>query len=640
MAIVKMKRLRVIAMAACREELLGQLQRLGCVEIREPETAGEDWSGLLERESSRLAEAKGALAEVNTALAAMRRYGQVKDGLFVKRRLVTEKEFLGGGLEAQAKTVTQDVGERLRTLSGIQTEMSRLQARRAGLLPWQDLDLPLEAEGTEHVLSRLGTCPAGTDVGALRLELEALPAELLEISADKQQRYLLLLCHRAAEEPVMEVLRAHGFSAAAFPGVTGTAAADLKQTDRQLEELQRRREEAEAAIAESARERDTLRTYADRLTAETARESAAERLLTDGTIVFFEGWAPAERMADVSALLERLGCAWEAADPAPEEYPEVPVKLKNNCLTRPLNMVTEMYSLPSYGNVDPNPLMAPYFILFYGIMMADMGYGILMFAAGFFITRKYRPRGAMGHLFGLLTLCGVSTFIMGALTGGFFGDFLTQAVKLTTGGDFALPALFTPLNDTLMILIGSMALGLVHIVTGMAVSFVRKLRRGAVLDALFEEVTWWVVFLGIGLMALGVTNLVLYLGIALVILGPLVTEKGFGKLTGIFGSLYNHVTGYFGDILSYSRLMALMLAGSVIAQVFNTLGAIPGNIVIFIIVSMAGNALNFALNLLGCYVHDLRLQCLEYFGKFYEDGGKPFRPLAMEPKYVDIERTI
>ena len=122
-------------------------------------------------------------------------------------------------------------------------------------------------------------------MGALRLELEALPAELLEISADKQQRYLLLLCHRAAEEPVMEVLRAHGFSAAAFPGVTGTAAADLKQTDRQLEELQRRREEAEAAIAESARERDTLRTYADRLTAETARESAAERLLTDGRCV-------------------------------------------------------------------------------------------------------------------------------------------------------------------------------------------------------------------------------------------------------------------------------------------------------------------------------------------------------------------
>ena len=331
-----------------------------------------------------------------------------------------------------------------------------------------------------------------------------------------------------------------------------------------------------------------------------------------------------------------MDCAWEAEDPAPEEIHDVPVRLKNNWLTKPLNMVTEMYSLPAYNNVDPNPLMAPFFILFYGIMMADMGYGLLMFLAGFFISRKYRPKGTMGHLFGLMTLCGVSTFIMGAITGGFFGDFLTQAVLLTTGKEFALPALFTPLDDTLMILLGSMALGLVHIITGMAISFVRKLQNGAVLDAVFEEVTWWVVFLGIGLTALGITNLVLYLGILLVVAGPLITGKGFGKVTGIFASLYNHITGYFGDILSYSRLMALMLAGSVIAQVFNTLGAIPGNIIVFIIISMAGNALNFALNLLGCYVHDLRLQCLEFFNKFYEDGGKPFRPLAMDTKYVDI----
>ena len=122
----------------------------------------------------------------------------------------------------------------------------------------------------------------------------------------------------------------------------------------------------------------------------------------------------------------------------------------------------------------------------------------------------------------------------------------------------------------------------------------------------------------------------------MVLVGSGWNVKGFGKVTAVFGSLYNHVTGYFGDILSYSRLMALMLAGSVIAQVFNTLGAIPGNLLFFLIVSFAGNALNFALNLLGCFVHDLRLQCLEYFGKFYKDGGKPFRPLAVNTKYVDV----
>ena len=244
----------------------------------------------------------------------------------------------------------------------------------------------------------------------------------------------------------------------------------------------------------------------------------------------------------------------------------------------------------------------------------------------------------IGEAPGLLVLCGISTFIMGALTGGFFGDFLTQVVKLTTGGDFTLPALFTPLDDTLMILIGAMALGMVQIITGMAISFVRKLKNGQVMDAVWEELTWWVVFAGIGLMAAGMTSVVLYVGLAMVVLGPVLTNKGFGKITGIFGSLYNHITGYFGDILSYSRLMALMLAGSVIAQVFNTLGAIPGNIIVFLIISLAGNALNFALNLLGCYVHDLRLQCLEYFGKFYEDGGKPFKPLMADTKYVDITK--
>ena len=135
----------------------------------------------------------------------------------------------------------------------------------------------------------------------------------------------------------------------------------------------------------------------------------------------------------------------------------------------------------------------------------------------------------MRHMIPLLGLCGVSTFIMGALTGGFFGDFLTQVVLLTTGKEFALPALFTPLNDTLMILIGAVALGLVQIVTGMAISFIRKLKQGAVLDAIFEEVTWWIVFAGIGCMALGVTNLVLYAGLALVVLGPVITGKGMAR---------------------------------------------------------------------------------------------------------------
>ena len=640
MAIVKMKKLCVMAMAAQRQQLLRELLHLGCVEISEPDgkLADPAWSALLKRENSRLLDTKSEITDVNTALAAIKKYAQLKDGLFIQRHPISEAEFLGDETAERARAACKRIDSLLQTISGLQSEEGRLRAKRAALEPWKGLDVPLENQGTAHVLFRMGVCPGSTDTGAVRQALGQHAAEIFEVGADKQQTYYFLICLRAEEQDVMESLRPFNFSAVTFQDVTGTAEETLRSLDALLAENETSRKAAEAEIVKNAPERDALRLYADRLSAEAAKESNTERLLTDGTILFFEGWAPAERMGQVSDLLERLGCAWEARDPTEEEYPSVPVQLKNNWLTRPLNMVTEMYSLPAYDNVDPNPLMAPFFILFYGIMMADMGYGILMILAGLFITKKYRPKGTMGHMFSLVTLCGVSTFIMGVITGGFFGDFLTQVVKLTTGADFALPSLFTPLDDTLMILVGAMCLGFVQIVTGMAISFIRKLQKGQVLDAVFEELTWWIVFAGIGVMALGYGNVVLYVGLALVVLGPIVTGKGLmGKITGIFGSVYNHVTGYFGDLLSYARLMALMLAGSVIAQVFNTLGAIPGNIVVFLIISLAGNTLNFALNLLGCYVHDLRLQCLEYFGKFYEDGGKPFRPLAINTKFVDIQ---
>ena len=385
--------------------------------------------------------------------------------------------------------------------------------------------------------------------------------------------------------------------------------------------------------------RQELKLCADRMETKVAYAEAEGQLYGMESAVSLQGWVLARKIPELEQTLEKFDCAWELTDPEPEEYPEVPVALRNNKITNALNMVTNMYSLPAYGSLDPNPLMAPFFILFYGIMMADMGYGILMILASIIITKKSRPKGTSGQMFGLMFSCGISTFIMGALTGGFFGDFLPQLAGIINPNTTfkALPALFTPLDDTITILIGAMALGFVQIVTGMAISFVEKLKKGEIMDAIWEELTWWVVFAGIACMALGVTNIVLYVGLGMVVVGSGWSAKGFGKVTAIFGSVYNHVTGYFGDILSYSRLMTLMLAGSVIASVFNTLGAIPGNVVIFLIVSMLGNGLNFALNLLSCYVHDLRLQCLEYFGKFYKDGGRPFKPLAINTNYVDIQ---
>ena len=214
-----------------------------------------------------------------------------------------------------------------------------------------------------------------------------------------------------------------------------------------------------------AGETPAIRLAADRCTQEIAKAQAADRLAHSERTFCLDGWVPCEDVGKLETLLEHYCCAWELEDPSPE-----------------------MYSLPAYDGVDPNPLMAPFFILFYGIMMADMGYGLLMILASIIITKKSRPKGTSGQMFGLMFSCGISTFIMGALTGGFFGDFLPQLVGIINPDTTfkALPALFTPLDDTITILIGAMALGFVQIVTGMAISFVEKIKKGQIMDAVWE----------------------------------------------------------------------------------------------------------------------------------------------------------
>ena len=385
---------------------------------------------------------------------------------------------------------------------------------------------------------------------------------------------------------------------------------------------------------------DELKTGLDRVEQVIATESAKERLLTGGSILYLEGWASAPEIPELERALAKFDCAYELTEPAEEEYPQVPVQLRNGRLIRSLNMVTEMYALPAYGSIDPNPLIAPFFILFYGMMMADMGYGLIMMILSAVIMKKSKPNGAtMKYMIPLMGLCGISTFIWGAVTGGFFGDFIPQLISLINPeSTFALPALFSPVDDALSVMVGSLVLGVVQIFTGMAVSMYKQIKRGEVMAALCNEGAWYLVFILAGAAAL--TGKVMPCVIA--ILAVLLLTQGYGKkgilgkLVGIGGSLYNNLTGYFSDILSYSRLMALMLAGAVIAQVFNTLGAMTGFVPLFILISLIGNALNFALNILGCYVHDMRLQCLEFFGRFYEDGGKPFRPLNINTQYVDI----
>ena len=644
MAIEKMKHLRMVAMASDREDLLRKLQHMGCVEIVQPEADPEDplWASLARPDTGGLAAAHEEQLQAERALEVLKRYAPAKSGFLAPRPSVPEKDLLNPEQTQQGMSLAQEVHGLDRRLSAIRAEQTKLEAQKEALRPWLNLDLPLETGSTPQVVFQLGTLPASLPMNQAEGEVQAAGelAELTEVSASRESHYCTLVCHASQGDAVLETLKNLGWSRANLRDWTGTAAENLERLEQETRALKEEAASIEEKLSGMGDRNAPLQKMADLACINVSREEARSRLMDTGETFLLEGWVPSERWPALERELSAYPCAVEAVDPAPEEYPQVPVKLKNNWFTKPLNMVTDMYSLPAYGTLDPNPLMAPFFILFYGMMMADMGYGLIMMLASVVVIKKAKPDGAtMRYMMPLLGLCGVSTFLWGAATGGFFGDLIPQLVQLMNpGSTFALPKLFDPLDKAVNVLVGALVLGVVQIFTGMAVSMYKQIKAGETMAALCGEGAWFLVFILAG--AAAVSGQIIPCVAAILVVLALTQgygKKGIvGKLMGIAGSLYNNVTGYFSDILSYSRLMALMLAGAVTAQVFNTLGAMTGNVIAFFIIAMVGNALNFALNILGCFVHDMRLQCLEYFGRFYEDGGKPFRPLDLDTKYYKV----
>ena len=665
MSIVKMKRLRLIGMQDQRPAMLRLLQHLGCVEIDEPgDRSGDpDWAALTRPDTGALNRARDARTSVENALKTLKKYGpKQKGGLLIPRPVITEAELFDDGAYQAALADAGRLVELERQISALYAEQNKLKTQKLALAPWLGLDIPLETASTAEVAVQFGTVAAATDLDALEGALKAVTDlyELMRAGEDRELKYLVFLCHRSVEEACQEVLKEYGFSRAALRGWTGTAAENDKQLDDQLATAAKELEETIAQVGSYAGKKGALEQGLDRADQEIAREEARCRLLDSSTAFFLEGWVPVPEEEKLLAELAKFDCCWETRDPAPEDYPVVPVKLKNNIITEPLTTITEMYSLPAYDGVDPNGLMAPFYIFFFGFMFADLGYGLILAGACLFINLKVKPKGGFGQLIRLMIMCGISSAVIGLLTGGFFSDFLVQFTDMLGLPQPVVPFLSVPegsgvpgpllnvMEDPMTVLVFALAVGLVQIVVGMAVKFWMLCRRGQVVDAVLDIGTWWVIFVGIGLFALGVGNVagypvVLIIG-CLMLLGQSRNAKGFGKVTAVIGAVYNGVTGYFGDILSYSRLMVMMLAGSVIGQVFNILGAMPGGglppaigIPIFFLIFIIGHAFNIGLNVIGTYVHTSRLQYLEFFKQFYEEGGRPWRPLNIATKFVDIK---
>ena len=640
MSIVKMKHLRALGMTEERGGLLKRLRSLGCVQIDTPADVPEGWDFLNPPDAGELDKVNGQIQELEAALAVLGKIDPQKRGLLSPRPQVRERELFDNGAYKVALAVARDVNDAQRHLTAHRSRRSKLVSQRAALTPWLELPVPLDFAGTRETEAIFASAPAGRPREAVtdRLDQDAALYDLTWCGEDQECRYFFLLCHASQSEEVQAALLDAGCTRMNLSNWTGTAAENDADLQRQIDELDGWIRGREEDIAENAPRQAELRLALDRARQDAELERGKLRLLDTQQTFLLEGWLPAEREEAVAKLLGEYTVAFEITEPAEADYPQVPVKLKNNPITASMNPITEMYSMPAYDGVDPNPLMAPFFILFFGFMMNDMAYGLIMVLATALYIKLARPKEGQRNFMMLFLLCGISTFFWGALTGSFLGDFIPKLTGIL-GRQRDLPHLFTPMDDTIMVMIGSLVLGVIQVFTGMAISVVEKFRKGDPLDAVFDEISWWVIIGGGAWAALGggtPAKVILILGGLMLLVGGTRKAKGFGKVTSAVGIVYNGVSGFFSDILSYVRLMALMLSGSVIASVFNTLGATFNNVIPFVIISLVGNALNLALNLLGCYVHTLRLQCLEFFGRFYKEGGRPFKPLTVDTNFVEV----
>ena len=651
MAKLRMKKIELIAPLTDSKKIVELLQRRGVVELCRNTDE--------ELEQTNVAAVTGEFEKFRTtavqALEIIDRYAPAKAGIadMFGGRTEVEKHAFGERATKLEKIMNaaNEIIRCERTITESQADQAQLEMKTDMLRPWKKLDVPLNFKGTAKTAAFIGTMPRMIDPLVLEAELpEGCCVEI--INASKEQTDLFILCSKTVAEEAEDYLRRSSF-AAVTENDSRTPAQIIADCNAQRVELSKKRDAAEKRITELADRRKELQFAVDYLTMRKDKYDALDSLGFTGSTFVLTGYIPEK-------YCERLRLEIEAKYPAsititdPGEDEDVPVLLENSRFSAPVEGITRMYAMPSKSDVDPTPIMSFFYYLFFGMMLSDAGYGLVMVIGTMIALKKFRMEESMRKTLTMFRNCGISTIIWGALFGSWFGDIIQVAGREFFGKEIGSTALwFEPLTDPVKLLLVSFGLGILHLFLGIAVAFKMTWSEGKKLDAVLDAVPVYLTVLGVApigaamfievpsaLKAAGIYSLLA--GVILLVLTAGRSSKSvFGKFFGGLYALYNTATGYLGDILSYSRLLALGLATGSIASVINLIGSMPQNkvvkLIVLALVFVVGHTANLAINLLGAYVHTDRLQFVELFSKFYTGGGREFTPLSVNTKYIKFK---
>ncbi len=652
-----MKKLSVIGLDTKKEKVFSRLMELGVVQITEfeeglKEKNEENISSdkVLKANNSKITELDNQISDVSLVLETLEQYSKEKEPLFFTRRLINKKDFVE--LMKKKDSIMGNVRGILRLkeeLHKLQEEKNKNINELSTLRPWLKCDLPLDLKSTKFTDIEMGIVPTTINLETLKERVFEISESVYisEVSRDKDFVYLSVLTMKDDTEEVMTVLKQSGFNPVSFRYFRGTAKESQILVEKAIASNIRDIKKVEAKFAGRYPEKWDIECLHDELVMQRDKELAKNDLIRTKMTFSFQGWLPEKAVKKVLKILEHFECYYEVEDP--KEDDKVPVLLQNGSFSYPFESVTDMYSLPDYRGIDPTSLFSAFYAIFFGIMLSDAGYGIVITIATFIILRKFKIEGMTYKMVKMFFFCGISTVFWGALFGGWFGDFPKVVGKVIFGTDLSVkPIWFDPIKDPITLLIFSLALGIIHMFIGMGIKAYMLIKNGKILDAVSEVFSWYLVIIGGVLMMAGgeISESAITVGKVMAILGAIVLltmggrgKKGIGRVLGGFGALYN-ITGYASDILSYSRLLALGLATGVIAQVVNTIGSLAGpgilGTILLLVTFVIGHTFNLGINALGAFVHTSRLQYIEFFGKFYEDGGEEFEPFKKNTKYIRL----
>ena len=644
--ILKMQKLTLIGFLADKESILRDLMKKKCVQINGPENI-QDYESIAQLAVPGVAqtyELEQELTRFTSAIRAVAPYEE-KGSAFSKKEISDFSSMLDKEIYSEAASLRDEINSIVKQIAEQKNIISRSQLQITSLEPWTDLDLDLSVTQTKSTALLYLTAAADVNLEEFEAKLqEATPlCYVHKVSSSSELSCLLLIYHKDAQDAVMNVVKGFNTNRPDFASLKGNAAENISSLKNKIETCSKEAQRLTEQLKVAATSSKLLKKGFDMVTLQIDDQKVRENIFQTQSVFALTGWLTENDMDKVKKILDKYPCYYTMVQP--EEGDDPPIKLKNNKFVEPYEMITEMYSLPTPDGIDPTPVLTPFFILFFGMMLADAGYGLILFLLCFIGLKKLKPdEGFLKNAMNIGVACGLSTIFWGVMYGGYFGNLVTQVAESWFGVTVTVPAVFDPLNDPMSVMLLSLILGAIHLFAGMGVKIYMLAKRGHLLDGLMDIGLWYVLLIGLPMLALPVTA---GIGKVLSIVGAvgLILTQGrhekniFMKLIKGVMSLYD-ITSYLSDVLSYARILALGLAGGVIANVMNIMGTMPGlniiGVVVFVAIFAIGHAFNLAISGLGAYVHTSRLQYVEFFGKFYEAGGRPFKPFKANTKYTLI----